>query len=540
MLDIESTSTHKRKDRSIYRHSWSSDEPSSSSNSVISGKESKSSLWSKLRKQASRIHNSSSSQQPSTLIGAGVFSSQSTISRGAGASYSMDQPRTLISGHNVDPASNVSSRTLLSHPPVVNKALSGSHLHGGAARPSTPHQRQPHSMDIPRSTFRMSVDTADHRDPRDISVESIRRTLGAYTGKSESKAMPRLRRLMTPSDRRSNTVGFVGDGHPAAGLARIAEDDEQPGTAGSMQVSPISGSRVAPAFRVDAKRFSENSGSTVSSSDTVGEPNEQLRLRPRSPRLSIGSIGRPMAMYEDINGQPPSPTREHPPKLLPMVHGQVAPAKELALDPVVYRNTFFNARPLNDQQQIESAIKKHGVYRPLTKSASDETLNTHRLSTAESTPPRPRTSLRDSSIEVSFSVRFCDTPQTIPTPDMVDESQRKLSTSMPALSAAKPAASRRLRRPSEPVRPSWWSPMSPQSSPAAADAEYSRRLQLELAALKRSVRSLQLQNDVLSELASVDPVDNVPDAVRTRMRTLELENLWLKNELRRMHADRSK
>ncbi|KAJ1814355.1 hypothetical protein LPJ75_002806, partial [Coemansia sp. RSA 2598] len=63
MLDIDNSPAHKRKDRSIYRHSWSSDEPSSSSNSVISGKEPKVSLWSKLRKQASRIHSSPSQSQ---------------------------------------------------------------------------------------------------------------------------------------------------------------------------------------------------------------------------------------------------------------------------------------------------------------------------------------------------------------------------------------------------------------------------------------------------------------------------------------------
>ncbi|KAJ2839557.1 hypothetical protein J3B02_006299, partial [Coemansia erecta] len=320
-------------------------------------------------------------------------------------------------------------------------------------------------------------------------------------------------------------------------------------TVGSTQTSPISGSRVAPAFRVDAKRFSENSGSTVSSSDTtVAEPTESLRLRPRSPRLSIGSIGRPMAVYEDANGLLPSPTREHPPKLLPMVHGQVAPAKDLALDPVVYRNTFFNARPLNDHQMIESAIRKHGAYRPLSKSASDETLNTHRSSNCPdpALSPRPRAGLRDSTIDVSFSVRFCDNPELIliaEPDDAVSEpasqSQRKLSASMPALSSnINPAIiTKSTRRPSEPARPTWWSSPSPQSSPAAADAEFSRRLQLELAALKRTVRSLQLQNDVLSDLARVDPVDNVPESVRTQMRTLELENMWLKNELRRMRAN---
>ncbi|KAJ1802901.1 hypothetical protein LPJ56_007091, partial [Coemansia sp. RSA 2599] len=344
----------------------------------------------------------------------------------------------------------------------------------------------------------------DHRDPQSITADSIRRTLGAYTGKTEPKGKPRLRRLMMmPSERRTSAAtpaNFI-EGHPAAGLARIAEDDEQQAFAavGVTQTSPISGSRLAPAFRVDAKRFSENSGSTVSSSDTtVAESPEPLRLRPRSPRLSIGSIGRPLAVYDDASsGLPPSPTREHPPKLLPMVHGQAALPKDLALDPVVYRNTFFNARPLNDHQQIESAIKKHGAYRPLSKSASDETLGVH------------RSPLRLSSVNTPSSVRFCDKPETIPTPgcdegdDDDADCERQHSASMPVLSAAKPAIARQSRRPSEPTRPTWWTAPSPQSSPAAADAEFSRRLQLELAALKRTVRTLQLQNDVLSDLASV-------------------------------------
>ncbi|KAJ2500495.1 hypothetical protein GGI11_007869, partial [Coemansia sp. RSA 2049] len=73
MLGIGRTESNERKvllgrtgstsmvDRSAYRQSWSSDAPSSSSNSMGSTKESMS-LWSKLRRQASRVHVSQASQ----------------------------------------------------------------------------------------------------------------------------------------------------------------------------------------------------------------------------------------------------------------------------------------------------------------------------------------------------------------------------------------------------------------------------------------------------------------------------------------------
>ncbi|KAJ2719336.1 hypothetical protein GGI07_005275 [Coemansia sp. Benny D115] len=266
-----------------------------------------------------------------------------------------------------------------------------------------------------------------------------------------------------------------------AGLRDTGDDSARDAVPGS------GGSRLARIVEepLGAKRFSEHSGSTVCGSDIAGE---QL---------------------------PPSPTRENPPALVPMVHGSV----QAALDPVVYRNTFFNARAAADQERVQRSLQRGA----LSPCLSVETL-------------------ASPAAADQGAVRFAAHAQVIPPPDPA----RNLSASLPSL-ARQPstAAAPRPRRPSEPVRPTRWAaetprgaPGSPQRSPAAADADYTRRLRLECEQLRRQVRGLQSQNELLAHLAAVDPLENVAESVRTRVRTLELENTWLRRELAKARAAR--
>ncbi|KAJ2388208.1 hypothetical protein GGI05_003854, partial [Coemansia sp. RSA 2603] len=305
--------------------------------------------------------------------------------------------------------------------------------------------------------------------------------------------------------------------HPAAGLARISEDDE---TTNAASAAPLFTHHYAatlrhPALRLDAKRFSENSGS---SSDTVGDESQRL-----PPAVTTNA---PLPLEKFI----PSPTREHPPELPALSHSRAG--KNVPSDPVVYRNTFFNARPQPEHQTLEAAIRGNPSVR---RRASDETLDT----LEGLTPPQGG---RASGASVRFAGVSCVIPAQV---------SEHLSASMPSLArSASTRSGAKPRRPSEPTRPSTWRTVSapltpasspllpaPQNSPAAADAEYGRRMAAEVVALKRTVRTLQLQNDVLVEAAGVGPraAEGLSPAAM-RMRTLELENLWLRRELARLRA----
>ncbi|KAJ2801943.1 hypothetical protein H4R20_003469 [Coemansia guatemalensis] len=354
-------------------------------------------------------------------------------------------------------------------------------------RPSTATPR--HSMATPRpsmatargsvdtthsmTTPRLSVDTA-HNNPDDISAESIRRTLGAYTGKTEERSTPRLRRLL-PTARRPQSRG--------AGLACIVEDDEQAAD--------------------EAKRFSENSGTTVSSGDTLYGDDGRVSVR----------AARPRAIYEDGVNRVPSPTRDHPPTLAGVGHGGALP-----LDPAVYRNTFFNARPAADRQRIETLLLRRST-------ASDDTLplSSSRVRFAEA----PQPILEDPAAEQTEPMKPAQPveshaaeplespvhPNSAPPPHNPHSTppSRHLSASLPSLHAPHPA---RLRRPSEPIE--------------APD---------ELTRLRRAVGLLQSRNAMLSELVVRDPLEAVPEGVRIHIRTLELENAWLRKTLARLVLD---
>ncbi|KAJ2083558.1 hypothetical protein H4R24_000721 [Coemansia sp. RSA 988] len=334
-------------------------------------------------------------------------------------------------------------------------------------RPSTATSRG--SVDTTHSTTtpRPSIDTP-HNNPDDISAESIRRTLGAYTGKTEDRSTPRLRRLL-PTARRPQSRG--------TGLACIAEDDEQAAD--------------------EAKRFSENSGNTVSSGDTLYGDDGRSSVR----------AARPQAIYEDGVNRVPSPTRDHPPTLVGVGHGGALP-----LDPAVYRNTFFNARPAADRQRIESLLQRRST-------ASDDTLplSTSRVRFAKA----PQPILEDAAAEPTVPeephaaepLKSPDHPNSAPSSHSTRStpSRHHLSASLPSLQIPH---STRLRRPSEPIE--------------APD---------ELTRLRRAVGLLQSRNAMLSELVVRDPLEAVPEGVRIHIHTLELENAWLRKSLARLVLD---
>ncbi|KAJ2785273.1 hypothetical protein H4R18_000597 [Coemansia javaensis] len=91
-----------------------------------------------------------------------------------------------------------------------------------------------------------------------------------------------------------------------------------------------------------------------------------------------------------------------------------------------------------------------------------------------------------------------------------------LSASAPSLPCDSPP--RRLRRPSE--------------SGGHAPADHSS----EVERLRAALRVLQSRNEILSELVVRDPLEAVPESVRIHIRTIELENAWLRKELAKRAA----
>ncbi|KAI9503138.1 hypothetical protein BX070DRAFT_143057 [Coemansia spiralis] len=817
-------------DRSAYRQSWSSDEPNSSSNSAVSRKESKG-LWSKLRKQASRMHISHSAQHSShssamrqsplsRTSGSGTLSNsdtaqpvvserivpaqrshiaQVTPQRPASARSSVTMPPTIASsslglpaaagmvakiGSTADsnvvharhqslvpglerlksisvlgsdaniaqidrPSSSPWEPTRATPVAPPSKPRSSSFMNPRAAtqdkrsplfkaavdrpsmvRGSTDLYRRPsssdrshissgqttpqhsHSMDIPRVKFQQQqqqqqkLPVADHRNAESITADSIRRTLGDYTGKStDVKGKPRLRRLMmfsSGSKQAANSRDHSKIDLPKSitGLEMIAEDEEQqqqqqqqqqdvksaastlvfyepesvlppmdpmsanddspslavhqqlsrPSTSHSQNRNRTAAMRTPPVtsfvvdgvllgYKGDAKRFSENSGSTLSSGETLethsnfdsnalakgvnierlptlnrspssaspkipiaslmAQPQpQQQQKRPGRVSFSSGTQQRPRAIYDDGINLVPSPTKENPPKLSPMLHGQVVD-KDLVLDPDVYQNTFFNARPADEQQQLETSVLNRSgklsasdTVKFLVRSASDDTLNG--LGVSVDGPI--------SSTKVKFSTQLAVIPDHYD-PDLdsdMDEDGNgeayvsseyfskwdhncNLSSSMPSMSSMGSISgsanhvsnsiseiidptSLRRRRPSEPTpssskaatsaavvkgRAKAKSTAAPSASLTTTDASSSAAVvpssvamtaakastlnssiaEQEIEVLRHTIRILQSRNDMLSELVELNPVDAVPEHVKIHIRTIELENSWLRKHI---------
>ncbi|KAJ2658038.1 hypothetical protein IWW48_004210 [Coemansia sp. RSA 1200] len=405
-------------------------------------------------------------------------------------------------------------------------------------------------------------------------------------------------------------------------------------------------------YRSDAKRFSENSGSTVSSGETLemhaeydsivgSKPSlgidripsitrppsatppkrpasaqvsqtqyhhqqQQQRLQRREPRLSLSNrphlLERPKAIYNDGSNLIPSPTKEHPPSLVPIVHGRVGRGddREHMLDPTVYRNTFFNARPLDEQKQLESSVlNKSGqlslgeTTRFLVRSASDDTLNSPGGHGGDSAAAEPlgnkvrfsghlnyipdyylgpecglgRNSSNDNAVGSGARADACAEQEDVST----FARERSFSSSMPSMASASSDGQHGLdggadglaglsdlrRRPSEPTPSagagssasarSKASPLPPPSRAApttmvkksahersASSASNASVAEQEVEVLRRTIRILQSRNDMLSELVALNPLDAVPDHVKTHIRTIELENVWLHKELGRL------
>ncbi|KAJ2887133.1 hypothetical protein H4R27_000163 [Coemansia aciculifera] len=604
MLGIDHTTTEPK---ASFRQSWSSDEPTSSSTSV-SSKESKS-LWSKLRKQASRLNTTAQSSR------LGAFSSAtpppvSGLSLASRPRTAPSSPRTIVpstlssatppmqSTPNITAEPNnrtwssaiPSPRPQSNRSPVPMSAFDGSRGSADLFRSTGSTQNKPpvhsYSMDLPRST----VLPLSHAHQSAVPETPVAKP-------DSTRGMPRLRRLMllpqsnSSGNRRPNSRDYSMD-LPASALERIVEDDEVPHPASAPAlVRPRAESGAMPPSRLlqplhmrvplppamptsfnsdsmlqvykhlDRKRFSENSGETTTSIDTLADsPSVEHRpttralatrsssvrtpvappLVPRPlPRLSFSTAQRPTAIYETESTMLPSPTRENPPKLVPMVHSQVSNA-DMLLDPTVYRNTFFNARPITEQNQIEATLltrrpstshRLSTTSKSLYKSASDDTLNNGSSSKRESSSS-------------STKVRFSDHSDVIPDrtteekplvavlpppPALSQKHQKPLFMSLPLLNTASdlsPASSlsrRRLRRPSEPMP----SAIATSTTPVQ-----------EIDVLRRTIRSLQARNDLLSELVELDPLHTIPEDTRLHIRTLELENTWLRKELQRLQCNK--
>lgn len=417
---------------------------SSTSSSTSKNNRRSSKLWGKLRKQASRIHSNLANNEKDAVS--------------AGRHQSMIPP---------------SGRTSVSSP------FFGSSKSRSSAE-VTAYVAQHRSMDIPRATT-------------EITAENIRRTLGGYTGKSEEpsrrfrKQPPQqqqqqqqpVHRAPTSSKHHTYDFGPINESKPSQGLECIAEDDEP-------EIPDMTPNRPAPppppSRSQSYKRFSENSESTTSSGETA-VPSDELggsfkplpntKIRSPLPRASLPSHSspRPRAIYD--TGQmtgvfTPSPTKEHPPHLVaPLTNGDT-----MQLDPDVYRNTFFNARPVTAQQHIEEHLLSNKQVR---KSASEDTLKS-------STPTR---------------IRFSE-----PLVEVIPPADKRLNTSMPILTSL---GSRR-RKPSE----------------STVDL------------LRCTVKSLQVRNDLLTELVKKDKELDVSESVGLRLRSLELENKWMRKELAKL------
>ncbi|KAJ2486243.1 hypothetical protein IWW37_005685 [Coemansia sp. RSA 2050] len=602
MLGIDHTTTTTTKEpKAGYRQSWSSDEPMSSSTSA-SSKESKS-LWSKLRKQASRLNASS----PSSRLGAfstTAASSQTSIPhasrpRTAPSSPHSIVPSTLSSATATPPmrstpniAPEPSSRTWSSAIPsprsqsskrspvaAAISAIDGSRVSADLFRSSGSGPNKPpvhsYSMDLPRSTTLPLARAHQSAAPE------------AFVAKPEvTRGMPRLRRLMLlPQSHSTGTRRPTSRDNstdlPASALECIVEDDEVPHPVSAPVLSrPRADSGAIPLSRlpqpshrhahmppampmsfnsdsvlqvykhIDRKRFSENSGETTASLDTLAadSPSTELHrptvraLATRSssvrtpvappvvprplPRLSFSMGQRPTAIYENDSTMLPSPTRENPPKLVPMVHSQVSNA-DMLLDPTVYRNTFFNARPITEQQQIEATLvsrrpstsnRLSTTSRSLYKSASDDTLNNGSSSKRESSSSSTKVRFSDHS-DVIPDRTMDDKPLAALLPSALPQTQQKLVLVSPALNLSR----RRLCRPSE------------APTPLATATSMSAPV-LEIDILRRTVRSLQAHNDLLSELVELDPLHAISEDTRLHIRTLELENIWLRKELERLNS----
>ncbi|KAJ2747732.1 hypothetical protein GGI20_000202 [Coemansia sp. BCRC 34301] len=578
--------------KAAFRQSWSSDEPTSSSTSVSSTKE-PSSLWSKLRKQASRLHSSSpTATTPAPLPAAAGFSLASRPRTAPSASHSPSIVPKSSTQHVTIADSNNPSRTWSGIPSPRLLASRRSPVGAfDAPRASTDVLRSSsspkpsvhsYSMDLPRST-----------PAHPLSLASSQQQQQQQQQPDATRGMPRLRRLMLLPQ------GGAGARQPPSrdhsldlaisALERIVEDDEvshpasapvlatarpraESGTAlpPSSRMQPPSHARMPPAMpvsfnsdsmlqvykqRSDRNRFSENSGETVVSSpethaatrsSSVRTPAAPVLVPRPQPRLSLSTAQRPTAIYETDAMLLPSPTRENPPRLVPMVHSQVSSA-DMLLDPTVYRNTFFNARPLTEQHQLEATLisrrpstshRLSTASKSLYKSASDDTLNNGSSSKRESTSSSSKVRFSDHSDIIpdrpsDDKPPVVSAPAAVLPPPALAQQQKPLFMSLPSLNTTSdlsPAASlnrrhrhqhhhhhHRLRRPSEPT-------------PSAAVPEPV----LEIDVLRRTIRSLQARNDLLGDIVGLDPMTSIPEATKLHIRTLELENIWLRKELQRV------
>ncbi|KAJ1943009.1 hypothetical protein FBU59_003033 [Linderina macrospora] len=633
-------------DRSSVRQSWGSDErflsSTSTHSSSSSGHKESRGLWGRLRKKSSvsfgnRTNSSKISSANHSTSSVSLSSGTSHVanttpdsgqetshSDGALTPVNIGPPATF--GEKSDTASLINKHLSLGGPSISARHRSiSAQVDHPAMRANSLVTRRPgtadpalrvsvdavrktggmpsYSMDLPWGN-RPSVDTLCDGD---ISADSIRRTLGAYTGKSESKSKPLFRTLLSRSQKpvvaaaaaASIVAATNGNATDAAvmGLERISEDEgedsrnslafngnlgpiEEPTlrqrTRGYSRPTKYTPARSIPIAHADtvpaSKRFSENSGSTVFSSETLasstadhGRPSDPQSFWPKGDRRSITSVTQQQlpppletvsrqrsrghhqhtrSGLESYSNRLPSPTRENPPNLIPMVHGRVSATmqngqpidNDMMLDPVVFRNTFFNARTASDTDNLKRKLKSR--VSALRRVPSEETLD----GTFESTASKIRfdTALffvpdYEAADEPADAAAMEDAasptvPDYDPLPEIAVAVDPKQKHSPMSIAVDQPAS-----QPDDALATSGL-----QITMQPADDAQVAKLQQELQALKATVSVLQNQNEVLVELVKRDPIDDTPEAVRMHLRTVELENQWLRRELSHARQQRKR
>ncbi|KAJ1945412.1 hypothetical protein GGF37_001712 [Kickxella alabastrina] len=526
MLDIDHSKTtagtarprNSTADRTIYRQSWSSDEPPLTATPTKEAK----GLWSRLRKQASRIQTPQLPHSPSVDF----FSSKQPENHSLSSINLAPIPTTSSSGSS-------SAAVLAERRPDLSR-VSMSHGRKTPMRSNSYKQqgRNLQSLDIPRTgvlDHGHSLDlrrTPNHWNPEEITAESIRMTLGAYTGKTED-SRPSLRRLLMP-ERNRPIISGAAVAADLALLARITEDDENAASGAAAAAAAAAANRYVFA---DAKRFSENSGFTVSSNDTTLGDQTPEAARLRSPGFGTGGgggsvTGRPVAIYED--------------------DGALGDASSGGGDYSLGRSSGFAAQLAAGPPN--SAGGRRPPLRALTKTVSEDTLHVVRnIKPFDEIKPvvhsvvvdkfadvkaaaaamgmatvveRPGTITSESGANTPTDRRFsvCSFPDSVllpprPRSPIVEPEIESRSVVEPTVSG----------EPVEPIK----------GSPAEANMEYLRGLQADIDALRSRTRRLEAENDILVQLTTVDPMDSMPEGVKMRLRTLELENVWLRGELRR-------
>ncbi|KAJ2817996.1 hypothetical protein IWW50_005972 [Coemansia erecta] len=553
MLGVGHSATSTSGDRSAFRQSWSSDEPTSS-NASVSSKERKG-LWSKLRKQASRMHASQSVQTELAMPHRGSISSTTsapgtmrphtmtadarrasacvgptavTASVSAGTQYEQVKQAGLErlkmiaamgSADSSEPQANglaMQPRRAAPPPPPMVATQSESGVRGSAdlRRRLAPTANEPlmrGSVDMYRrpGTAHAGASESLMRG----SVDMYRRPGTAQAGANERLARGSVDVYRKPAPALA-AINESADMHQRAGpttanepLMRGSVDMyRRPGPAQTgvnealMRGSVDMHRRAGHSYSVDIPRAADHSnpsdisadsirrtlGAYTGKTETKGKPRlRRLMLRPPGSREQPADAGLECIAEDDEQ---------------PMhVHGiEDSAAKRFSENS---GSTACSSDTLDVEAQRAGARRQRlsafGGSRPKAVFYEDGVVG---LPDVHRSPARPASSLHRMESLVSRQGSLVSRQGSL-------TARQRLSRC--ASDETLDATAGRAR--------------SDNADARAGEAER----------LRRTVRQLEARNDMLGELLARDPLDGVPEGVRVHMRTLELENAWLRRELAR-------